>query len=177
MNSGRRVQQVVQDPNEAEFVLAHGTEALGGGDFREPLPCSVAEMESLLERCARRTDRRVPLIVANPDFVTVDGRDLRVMPGSLGRFYQRLGGQVRQGRQMGPCMIDMPPAGPLRCRSVVCSVQVLIMGKPDPVIYRAAEALLPAGAPCVAIGDSLEHDIAGTTSAYFDCYAARVTCQ
>jgi ribonucleotide monophosphatase NagD (HAD superfamily) len=89
------VPQVVQDPDEADFVLAHGTEALGGGDAQDPVPCSIAELESLLERCARRTDRRVPLIVANPDFVTVDGRDLRLMPGSLGRFYERLGGQVR----------------------------------------------------------------------------------
>ena len=34
------------------------------------------------------------------------------------------------------------------------------MGKPDPVIYEAASALLPAGR-CIAIGDSLEHDVAG----------------
>ena len=130
-DGGRRAPQVVQDPAEAHFVLAHGTEALGLGDSQDPLPCSLSDMESLLAQCARRVDRHVPLIVANPDFVTVDGQELRVMPGSLGRFYEGLGGQV------------------------------YLMGKPDPIIYRAAQALLPAGAPCVAIGDSLEHDIAG----------------
>ena len=42
------------------------------------------------------------------------------------------------------------------------------MGKPDPVIYEAAAALLPAG-PCIAIGDSLEHDIAGAASLQAVC--------
>ena len=41
------------------------------------------------------------------------------------------------------------------------------MGKPNPVIYKAAAAFLPAG-PCVAIGDSLEHDIAGAERAGID---------
>jgi len=88
------LKQVTQDPEEADFVLAHGTEALGFGDSRDPQPCSVADMEALLRQCAGRTDRQVPLVVANPDFVTVDGAALRVMPGSLGRFYERLGGKV-----------------------------------------------------------------------------------
>ena len=86
--------QVTQDPDDADFVLAHGTEALGFGDLCDPQPCSVADMEALLTRCASRIDRRVPLVIANPDFVTVDGAALRVMPGSLGRFYARLGGKV-----------------------------------------------------------------------------------
>ena len=42
-----------------------------------------------------------------------------------------------------------------------------MMGKPDPIIYEAAAALLPDG-PCVAIGDSLEHDIAGAQRAGID---------
>ena len=88
------VGQVTQDPAEADFVLAHGTEALGHGDSQDPQPCSIAEMEELLRQCAARTDCRVPLVVANPDFVTVNGAELRVMPGSLGRFYERLGGKV-----------------------------------------------------------------------------------
>ena len=85
---------MTQEPDEADFVLAHGTEALGFGDLRDPQPCSVADMQQLLSQCARRIDRQVPLVVANPDFVTVDGAALRVMPGSLGRFYEGLGGKV-----------------------------------------------------------------------------------
>lgn len=62
---------------EAEFVLAHGTEALGlpsGG----ALPRTLEELENILEKCAAK---KIPMVVANPDFVTVEVRALRVMPG------------------------------------------------------------------------------------------------
>ena len=69
--------QVVEDVEEAEFILAHGTEALGH-------PSGVAhsmeleDLEKILELCAAK---KIPMVVANPDFVTVEARDLRVMPG------------------------------------------------------------------------------------------------
>jgi ribonucleotide monophosphatase NagD (HAD superfamily) len=71
--------------------------------------------------------------------VTVDGASLITMPGTLAKFYQQQGGAVQ------------------------------LMGKPDPIIYTAAQELLPAGAASaaadpqqwLAIGDSLEHDVAG----------------
>ncbi|KAJ6761990.1 HAD SUPERFAMILY PROTEIN INVOLVED IN N-ACETYL-GLUCOSAMINE CATABOLISM-LIKE [Salix koriyanagi] len=72
--------QVVEKVEEAEFVLAHGTEALG-------------------------------LSSANPDFVTVEARDLRVMPGTLAAKYEKLGGEVKW------------------------------MGKPDKIIYKSAMEL------------------------------------
>ena len=86
--------QVVSDPGQADFVLAHGTEVLGQGDGSEPVAVSIADMEALLQQCAAVTGRQVPMIVANPDLVTVDGAQLRVMPGSLARFYQSIGGEV-----------------------------------------------------------------------------------
>ena len=46
--------------------------------------------------------------------------------------------------------------------------QVLLLGKPDPVIYEAAANLLPVGR-CIAIGDSLEHDIAGAAFCHAVC--------
>lgn len=54
------------------------------------------------------------------------------MPGSLGRYYEGKGGETR------------------------------IMGKPDPIIYRLAldEMCLKVG-DIIAVGDSLEHDVAG----------------
>jgi ribonucleotide monophosphatase NagD (HAD superfamily) len=72
--------------------------------------------------------------------VTVDGPSLITMPGTLAKHYKQLGGFVQ------------------------------LMGKPDPLIYAAAQEL--AGASSVqssgggqqqwlAVGDSLEHDIAG----------------
>lgn len=86
--------QVVSDPGQADFVLAHGTEVLGQGDGSEPVAVSIADMEALLKRCKAVAGRQVPMIVANPDLVTVDGAQLRVMPGSLARFYQSIGGEV-----------------------------------------------------------------------------------
>lgn len=64
--------------------------------------------------------------------VTVDGESLITMPGSLAKYYKELGGQVQ------------------------------LMGKPDPIIYTAARKLLHNDPQTwLAIGDSLEHDIAG----------------
>lgn len=62
---------------DAEFVLAHGTEALGlsSGDA---LPMTLEELNKILEQCAVKN---IPMVVANPDFVTVEARALRVMPG------------------------------------------------------------------------------------------------
>jgi hypothetical protein len=84
---------VVQAPEEAEFVLAHGTEALGRGDGRDPVPTTLDNMQLLLRKCAD-SGRRIPMIVANPDIVTVDGGALRVMPGTLAKEYASLGGEV-----------------------------------------------------------------------------------
>jgi hypothetical protein len=34
------------------------------------------------------------MIVANPDIVTVEGTNLRTMPGTLAQWYEEMGGQV-----------------------------------------------------------------------------------
>lgn len=34
-------------------------------------------------------------MVANPDLITVEARDLRVMPGTLAAAYEKLGGEVK----------------------------------------------------------------------------------
>lgn len=67
--------QVVQDPQKADFILAHGTEAVGlpGGGTRD---ASLEQLGVLLEQCAAAARARgvqLPLICANPDMVTVDG--------------------------------------------------------------------------------------------------------
>jgi ribonucleotide monophosphatase NagD (HAD superfamily) len=59
------------------------------------------------------------------------------MPGTLAQWYQELGGDA------------------------------VLMGKPSPIIYEAAAAMAPnvhAGR-WLAIGDSLQHDIAGAAAA------------
>uniref|UniRef100_A0A0D9XAE1 Rx N-terminal domain-containing protein n=1 Tax=Leersia perrieri TaxID=77586 RepID=A0A0D9XAE1_9ORYZ len=124
--------QVVSNVEEAEFILAHGTEALGlpSGD---PLPKSLEELEQVLLLCL---EKRLPMVVANPDYVTVEARDLRVMPGTLAAKYESLGGDVKW------------------------------MGKPDKVIYTSAMSLAGGvnAHECITVGDSLHHDIKGANS-------------
>lgn len=127
--------QVVRNVEDADFVLAHGTEALGlpSGD---PLPMNLDELERILEHCAKR---KLPMIVANPDYVTVEARALRVMPGTLADKYEKLGGEVKW------------------------------MGKPDKEIYKSAMAMAAVDAcDCITVGDSLHHDIRGANSAGVD---------
>jgi len=69
----------VENVEEAEFVLAHGTEALGdaNGNTRS---MKLEDLEQILELCAAK---RIPMVVANPDYVTVEAKDMRVMPGEF----------------------------------------------------------------------------------------------
>lgn len=69
----------MENVEDADFVLAHGTEALGtpSGDA---CAMSLQDLEGILELCA---SKGIPMVVANPDYVTVEARDLRVMPGEF----------------------------------------------------------------------------------------------
>ena len=69
----------MENVEEAEFILAHGTEALGLSSGTA-LPMKLEDLEKILERCAAKN---IPMVVANPDFVTVEARALRVMPGKV----------------------------------------------------------------------------------------------
>ncbi|KAK7319801.1 hypothetical protein RJT34_04527 [Clitoria ternatea] len=124
--------QVVENIEEAEFVLAHGTEALGCADGTAR-SMKLEDLERILELCAAKG---IPMVVANPDYVTVEARDLRVMPGTLAAKYEKLGGEVKW------------------------------MGKPDEIIYKSAVAMAGTDvSDCVAVGDSLHHDIKGANAA------------
>ncbi|CDP04146.1 unnamed protein product [Coffea canephora] len=124
--------QVVENVEEAKFILAHGTEALGLSSGAAT-PMKLGDLEKVLEECAAKN---IPMVVANPDFVTVEARDLRVMPGTLATKYEKLGGKVKW------------------------------MGKPDKIIYKAAAEMAAIDpSQCVAIGDSLHHDIKGANAA------------
>lgn len=72
--------------DDAEFILAHGTEALGSPSG-DPLPKSLEELEQIL---MLGLEKRLPMVVANPDYVTVEARDLRVMPGMFMTLSVRL---------------------------------------------------------------------------------------
>lgn len=135
----------MSNPAEADFILAHGTEAVALPDGSTD-DMSLQQLLDLTQQCAdvaKQRGKELPMIVANPDLVTVDGPSLITMPGTLAKHYKQLGRFVQ------------------------------LMGKPDPLIYAAAQEL--AGASSVqsgggqqqwlAAGDSLEHDIAGAAAA------------
>ncbi|KAJ7543518.1 hypothetical protein O6H91_09G041500 [Diphasiastrum complanatum] len=128
--------EIVEDLEQADFILAHGTEALGKRDGYNVEPVSLEKLELLLQIASMR---HIPMIIANPDLVTVETRVLRTMPGTLGMKYEQMGGEVRW------------------------------MGKPDPIIYRAVEEITSVDAALtVAVGDSLHHDIRGASSSGID---------
>lgn len=122
---------VGRDVERADCILAHGTEALGMRvDGTGAEECSVDEIKGILDVCACKAG--MPMIVANPDLVTVHGSELRVMPGTLAKHYESQGGEVHR------------------------------MGKPARVIYEQALRMLQLDPDdVIAIGDSLEHDIKG----------------
>lgn len=127
--------EVVENPEVADFILAHGTEALGLGTGGVR-PASLDELETILKLSA---GRGIPMVVANPDYVTVEARDLKIMPGSLGLKYEKLGGYVQY------------------------------MGKPDSVVYQAAAVLTGEDfRDMIAVGDSLCHDIQGGAKSHID---------
>lgn len=74
--------QVVDIVAEAEFILAHGTEAIGQSSGSAG-PMELQDLEKILEDCAAKN---IPMVVANPDYVTVEARALRVMPGNHFKF-------------------------------------------------------------------------------------------
>ena len=142
----------MDSPEVADFILAHGTEAIGGSLGSSPI--ELGALRKILEQAARKNGQNVPLLCANPDIVTVNGAaGLVTMPGTLARWYAEAGGRV------------------------------VLLGKPGPAIYAAAAALLFEGRdeeensagdddeerrrrfPLLAIGDSLEHDVAGASGA------------
>ena len=77
--------------HEAEFLLAHGTECLGRAGDADPKEATLDEIREVLEAGA---ERHLPLLIANPDIVTVSGSGLITMPGTFGRWYKEMGGQV-----------------------------------------------------------------------------------
>ncbi len=133
---GLEVQSHETSLDNVDCIVAHGTEAVGTQiDGQNPRPCDLEEMKRILSKLVeigKEKGTSIPMIVANPDVVTVHGDELRIMPGTLASWYEGMGGEV------------------------------LRMGKPDAIIYNTALEMLGLDAKEVfAVGDSLEHDICG----------------
>ena len=78
------------DAASADFILAHGTEAMAQTDGSLSVT-SLDGIKAVLRVAAARTPPP-PFLCANPDLVTVDGGELRVMPGTLAAFYKDICG-------------------------------------------------------------------------------------
>ncbi|XVE98660.1 hypothetical protein REPUB_Repub03eG0126300 [Reevesia pubescens] len=83
--------RVVENVEEANFILAHGTKALGLTSS-SVCPMNLEDLEKILEHCATK---KIPMVVANPDFVTVEARALSIMPGTLVTKYEKFGGEAK----------------------------------------------------------------------------------
>lgn len=107
---------------DADFILCTGTDQ---GDINYYLP--------LLEKARAKN---LPLICANPDFVSVqpDG-SLKMCPGTVAKAYEDMGGKVRWH------------------------------GKPTKEVYDYCKQLEPNSPRILGIGDSLKHDIKGANDA------------
>lgn len=129
----------VPAPESIDFILAHGTDAITSShDEVQPTPLPV-----LRDLCVQLAHARpeLPFYCCNPDIVTVDGPQLRVMPGTLAKDFEDAGGQ-----------------------------HVHRLGKPAAVAYDAAMDLLEMTdkGRVLAIGDSFAHDILGGANAGID---------
>jgi len=133
---GRSVYLIARDDTLIEGTDYRRAAALDRADFLLFGSSTAPEM-SLADDYARvlaeAAARGLPAICANPDKVGVAASGLIEGPGTLAAHYESLGGVVRY------------------------------LGKPHPEVYVRAMARL-GGVPAArvaAIGDSLEHDIAG----------------
>jgi len=115
------------DIEAADFILNAGTQS---GTF------NLDTYEPVLQRAAARG---LPMICANPDFVSVapDG-SLNICPGATARRYEEIGGNVDY------------------------------RGKPHAPVYERCFLHEPDARPALAIGDSLYHDIGGANGAGID---------
>ena len=128
-------------PGKVDFLLAHGTECVNGAGSTDAergagsTDTAIEDMRVILQAAAKES---LPLVVANPDLVTVGGAEgLLPMPGTLASWYS-----------------EMPGAGP-----------IYLMGKPSLVVYEQLQLVTNATkTETVAVGDSLEHDVNGAAA-------------
>lgn len=124
--------------DDIDVIVAHGVNGLTQPDGTVAEISLDDALALLREIGAKRPD--VPFFVANPDIVTVDGAELRPMPGRLALEFERAGGR-----------------------------DVRRLGKPDAVAYVEAVRLADVDrADMLAVGDSVGHDILGAANAGVD---------
>jgi len=160
VTSGETVRDMLRDRTDRDFaalgrsvfLIAREPTLIEGLDYRATdleradfvLLGSSTAPEKSLERdhapsLVKAAERGLLAICANPDRIGVTAKGFIEAPGLLAAHYEKVGGRVRY------------------------------IGKPHPEVYARCRALLPGIPPerIVAIGDSLEHDVAGGGRAGF----------
>jgi len=102
------------------------------------LCCGVerGELDKYMDDLKIACQRKLPLVVSNPDLVAMQPNgQLKTCPGAIAKAYQEMGGIVHWH------------------------------GKPQPDIYSMCKELVGGWDNAIAVGDSLEHDIAGANKA------------
>jgi HAD superfamily hydrolase (TIGR01459 family) len=129
------------------YLIAREPTLIEGSDYRQAIDLDDADFvllgsstapEMSLEKdyaalLKDAASRGLPMVCANPDRIGIAGTGFIEGPGALAAYYEEQGGVVRY------------------------------VGKPHPEVYARAAALL-GGMPInriLAVGDSMEHDIAG----------------
>lgn len=120
--------ELVKDIEDAQFILITS--------FDSP----AVSLDDLTPLFKKAVAKRIPLICANPDMVTVYGHEKQVGPGAVAKRYHDLGGSAH------------------------------LIGKPHKTIFRYAQSLFDGVIPSriLVIGDSLQHDIAGAMAVDMD---------
>jgi HAD superfamily hydrolase (TIGR01459 family) len=165
VTSGETTYDLLRDRNDPFFarlgrkvlLIAREPTLINGLDYQAVdvesaefvlLGSSTAPEKSLNANYAATLDRAaargLPLVCANPDRTGLAATGFIEGPGYLAAYYEKAGGAVRY------------------------------LGKPHPEVYARAAGLLDGVPPhrIIAIGDSLEHDIAGGRR--FGCLTAFV---
>lgn len=102
------------------------------------LCCGVerGDVQSYMDDLAFAYQRNLELVVSNPDLVAMTPDGaLKTCPGSIATAYQKMGGKVHWH------------------------------GKPQIELYKMCNELVGGWHSAIAVGDSLEHDIAGANGA------------
>jgi HAD superfamily hydrolase (TIGR01459 family) len=120
--------ELVTDIEQAQFILITSYDQ------------ATTKMEDLEPVFKRASAKRIPMICANPDLITVYGHERAVGPGAVANRYHELGGAVH------------------------------FIGKPHKMIFRYCLGLFDGVIPSriLVIGDSIQHDIAGGVGADLD---------
>ena len=88
-------EHMLRQVEEADFVLAQGTNYLRTdkeGPLEFKVKGDIKEVDPVLKRAA---ERKLPMLVANPDFTSITGGKVVHCPGKFAKRYAELGGSVQ----------------------------------------------------------------------------------